>query len=155
MATGLPDILITDIKMPVMDGIELIAEVRKLSPDLKIVILSNLEDFQYAKEAIKQNVSDYIIKSDMMPRDFEQVLLKLKDSLEGAQKPWEQKSAPAQIAPVHKENFLIELLELGAVQGRIEHDTLSRAGLAEKRPLYVLQILPGAEQSRSMGREQR
>ncbi|MEK3836661.1 MULTISPECIES: response regulator [unclassified Paenibacillus] len=143
MATGLPDILITDIKMPVMDGIELIAEVRKLSPDLKIVILSNLEDFQYAKEAIKQNVSDYIIKSDMMPRDFEQVLLKLKDSLEGAQKPWEQKSAPAQIAPVHKENFLIELLELGAVQGRIEHDTLSRAGLAEKRPLYVLQILPG------------
>lgn len=143
MAAGLPDILITDIKMPVMDGIELIAEVRKRSAELKIIILSNLEDFQYAKEAIKHNVSEYMIKSDMMPRDFEQVLLKLKESLEGAQKPWEEKSAPSHIVPVHKENFLIELLERGAVQGRIEHDTVMRAGLADKRPLYVLQILPG------------
>ncbi|MFC6650159.1 response regulator [Paenibacillus rhizoplanae] len=143
MAAGLPDILITDIKMPVMDGIELIAEVRKRSAELKIIILSNLEDFQYAKEAIKHNVSEYMIKSDMMPRDFEQVLLKLKESLEGAQKPWEEKSAPAHIVPVHKENFLIGLLERGAVQGRIERDTLTLAGLADKRPLYVLQILPG------------
>lgn len=94
MAAGLPDILITDIKMPVMDGIELIAEVRKLSPDLKILILSNLEDFQYAKEAIRHSVSDYIIKSDMMPRDFEQVLLKLKQGLDEALKP-----APVQAGP--------------------------------------------------------
>lgn len=96
MESGLPDILITDIKMPVMDGIELIAEVRKLSPDIRIIILSNLEDFQYAKEAIRHSVSEYMIKSDMMPRDFELVLLKLKESLEAVQKnmPVSSQAAP-------------------------------------------------------------
>ncbi|UUZ90510.1 response regulator [Paenibacillus sp. P25] len=79
-----PDILITDIKMPVMDGLALIAEVRKFSPHMKILILSNLEDFQYAKEAIRYGVSEYLIKSDMMPRDFEEALMKVKEAIEEA-----------------------------------------------------------------------
>ncbi|MEK4851405.1 response regulator [Paenibacillus sp. FSL H7-0756] len=147
MAAGLPDILITDIKMPVMDGIELIAEVRKLSPDLKILILSNLEDFQYAKEAIRHSVSDYIIKSDMMPRDFEQVLLKLKQGLDEALKPVLVHAAPvqAEAVAVHKESLLLELLERGAVHGlEASREALVKAGLAGVPPLYLLHVVPGS-----------
>lgn len=143
---GLPDILITDIKMPVMDGIELIAEVRKLSPDLKILILSNLEDFQYAKEAIRHSVSDYIIKSDMMPRDFEQVLLKLKQSLDEALKPVpvHAVSVQTEAVAVHKESLLLELLERGAVHGLdASREALVQAGLAGVQPLYLLHLAPG------------
>lgn len=57
MSKDMPDILITDIKMPLMDGIALISEVRKINPHMKILILSNVEDFGYAKEAIRNGVS--------------------------------------------------------------------------------------------------
>lgn len=48
-----PDILITDIRMPFMDGLELSRMVKAELPDIKIVILSGYDDFEYAKQAIK------------------------------------------------------------------------------------------------------
>lgn len=57
-----PDILITDIKMPFMDGLELSRLVKKELPDLKILILSGYDEFEYAKEAISVGVTDYLLK---------------------------------------------------------------------------------------------
>ena len=57
-----PDILITDIKMPFMDGLELSRLVKKALPDTKIIILSGYNEFDYAKEAIKIGISDYLLK---------------------------------------------------------------------------------------------
>ena len=57
-----PDILITDIKMPFMDGLELSRLVKKENPDIKIVILSGFDEFQFAKQAIEVGVTDYILK---------------------------------------------------------------------------------------------
>ncbi len=57
-----PDLLITDIKMPFMDGLTLSKVVRKELPDIKIVILSGYDDFNYAKEAISIGVEDYLLK---------------------------------------------------------------------------------------------
>ena len=57
-----PDILITDIKMPFMDGLTLCKVVKKEFPDIKIVILSGYDDFNYAKEAIGIGVEDYLLK---------------------------------------------------------------------------------------------
>lgn len=54
--------LLTDIKMPFMDGIDLIREVKKLNLHIKIVILSGYSDFEYAKSAMKMGVSEYILK---------------------------------------------------------------------------------------------
>ena len=47
-----PDILITDIRMPFMDGLELAREVKKMQPWIKIIILSGHDEFDYAKKAI-------------------------------------------------------------------------------------------------------
>ena len=57
-----PDIVITDIKMPFMDGLELARHIRKDFPQIEIVILSGYEEFGYAKEAISLGVSKYLTK---------------------------------------------------------------------------------------------
>ncbi len=57
-----PDILITDIKMPFMDGLELSSLVKKELPDIKILILSGYDEFEYAKEAIRIGVTEYLLK---------------------------------------------------------------------------------------------
>lgn len=67
-----PDLLITDIKMPVMDGIELVSNVRKLYPDVISVIVSGYQDFEYAKSAMQSGVCDYLLKP-LKPSDLQQL----------------------------------------------------------------------------------
>ena len=57
-----PDILITDIKMPFMDGLELSRLVRQELTDTKIIIISGYDEFEYAKEAISIGIKDYLVK---------------------------------------------------------------------------------------------
>ena len=57
-----PDILLTDIKMPFMDGLELARIVRKELPDTRIIILSGHNEFEYARKAITLGVNDYLLK---------------------------------------------------------------------------------------------
>lgn len=57
-----PDLLITDIKMPFMDGLTLAKLTKKEIPGLKVVILSGYDDFNYAKQAINIGVEDYLLK---------------------------------------------------------------------------------------------
>jgi len=57
-----PDLLLTDICMPGMSGLELIRELREVLPQLKVVIISGHNDFDYAKTAIKYGVSEYLLK---------------------------------------------------------------------------------------------
>jgi len=65
-----PDILVTDIKMPFMDGLALSRIVKKIQPWVKIIIISGHDEFQYAKEAISIGVEEYLLKpvsaSDML-----------------------------------------------------------------------------------------
>lgn len=57
-----PDILITDIKMPFMDGLELSAAIKRTQPWIKIIILSGHDEFDYAKKAISIGIEDYLLK---------------------------------------------------------------------------------------------
>lgn len=57
-----PDLLITDIRMNEMNGLEMIKRLRANYPDLYILILSGYADFEYAKQAIKYGISDYLLK---------------------------------------------------------------------------------------------
>lgn len=57
-----PNILITDIRMPGCDGLELIERARKISPELEIVIISGYAQFEYAQTAIRYGVGDYLLK---------------------------------------------------------------------------------------------
>jgi two-component system response regulator YesN len=57
-----PDVLITDIKMPFMDGLQLSKIVREYMPWVKIIILSGHDEFSYAQTAVKIGVSEYLLK---------------------------------------------------------------------------------------------
>ena len=57
-----PDVLITDIRMPVMDGLQLIETVKKRQLDMNTIILSGYSDFEYARLALRFGVSDFLIK---------------------------------------------------------------------------------------------
>ncbi len=72
-----PDILITDIKMPLMSGLELIKQLRRENEELSIIIISGFADFNYAKEAIRYGVTGYIlkpIKTQDMQEAIDQIL---------------------------------------------------------------------------------
>lgn len=77
-----PDIIITDIKMPLMDGISMIREIRKTDNRTRFIILSCLEEFSIVRDAISAGVSDYVLKLTMTQNDMEQVLLKTVKELE-------------------------------------------------------------------------
>ncbi len=68
-----PDILVSDIKMPVMDGLELLKRLQAERPGIITFILTAFDDFPYVKQAFQLGVSDYILKAEM----DEQVLLDL------------------------------------------------------------------------------
>jgi len=63
------DILITDIKMPKMDGLELIKRVKEKNQLVKFLIISGYDEFEYARQAMKLQVNDYILK----PVDFQEL----------------------------------------------------------------------------------
>jgi two-component system response regulator YesN len=57
-----PDLIISDIKMPFMDGLELSRLIRSEMPEVKIIILTGYDDFEYAQQALRLGVSEYILK---------------------------------------------------------------------------------------------
>ena len=62
LRTAQPDVLITDIKMPFMDGLQLSKIMRQRMPWVKIIILSGHDEFEYAQQALKLGVTDYLLK---------------------------------------------------------------------------------------------
>ncbi len=79
-----PDLLITDIRMPFMDGLALIELVRKELPNTKIVIISGYDDFAYAQQAIRMGVEQYLLKPIVKDKIAE-VLIALNKKMETEQ----------------------------------------------------------------------
>jgi two-component system response regulator YesN len=65
-----PDILITDIRMPGLDGLELIKRIRSTNTNIIILVLSSFENFEYARTAMKYGVQEYLLKSGMQAEEL-------------------------------------------------------------------------------------
>lgn len=81
IAVECPDLVLSDIRMPKMDGLELMKHLNKKYPHIRIVILSGYNDFQYLQTAIKNGVSDYLLKPTDID-EFEEVFRKMKKLLD-------------------------------------------------------------------------
>lgn len=77
-----PQVVITDIKMPIMDGITLIQKIRQVDQQTLILLLSAYEDFSYARAAIQMQSTDYIIKSEITAQSMHDLLLRLQRTVE-------------------------------------------------------------------------
>ena len=76
-----PDVVLTDIKMPFMDGLELCRRLRISLPGARLVVFSGFDDFEYARQAVSMGVSEYILKPINAP-ELRQVLDKLREQLD-------------------------------------------------------------------------
>ncbi len=74
------DMILTDIKMPVMDGLELARRAKELFPEIRIVIFSGYNDFTFAQEAIRYGVTDYILKP-VDPDNFHEIIEKAEKNM--------------------------------------------------------------------------
>lgn len=75
-----PHLLITDIRMPGCDGIELIRRAKELQPKLHFIVISGYRQFEYAQNALKYGVEDYLLKP-LKQEELTEILLKLKEKL--------------------------------------------------------------------------
>jgi two-component system, response regulator YesN len=110
-----PDILITDIKMPFMNGLELARIVHETMPEVRTVILSGHDEFEYAREAIKQGVVEYLLKP-ISPADLLDVLLKISRQFEKEAAEMERLKGiqESQYLPFQRDKLLMQLV-LGGV----------------------------------------
>lgn len=80
------DILITDINMPVMDGLTLMKKGMEIFPKLKVILVSSYSNFEYVKEAIIYGAIDYILKPTLEQEDFLQLIRKCVQKLDEEKK---------------------------------------------------------------------
>lgn len=76
------DIVITDLKMPVMSGLELIRKAHAEFPKVKFIVVSGFDDFQLVKDAFALGVKEYFLKFEMEPETILQTLFKVKQEIE-------------------------------------------------------------------------
>jgi len=76
------DLLLTDIKMPVMDGLALAKRALALQPRMKIVLVSSYNDFEYVREGLRLGVTDYILKPTLEPEELRLLVVRCIERLE-------------------------------------------------------------------------
>lgn len=153
--TFAPDVVMTDISMPFMDGLTFCRKLKEQMPWTRIIIFSGYDEFEYAKEAIKLEVEEYILKpidSDELQQIFLRLKQSLDEELDRRRNADRLKRYYQESLPVLKDQFLIGLLE-----GRISDHGLMKYyideyGLALESAFYmvgVIQMKMGQEETDS------
>lgn len=129
-----PDVVLTDIRMPYMDGLTLTEKIHQKYPSMKVLIFSGYDDFEYAQKAIKLNVTEYILK----PVNGEELTAILKKIHHNLDEEIEQKRDVSQLResylnslPVMREHYLNDLV----------HGLVDRNQIGEKAREYGIDIL--------------
>lgn len=131
-----PDLVITDIKMPAMDGLEMLTEVQRLGLSPKVIVLTAYSEFTYAQQAVRLGVYDYIMKP-VVVQEFVQAIRKIQNLLEQ-----EQKRTPDTMGSL-EHIFSGVLHGISVVDQGMETFLLNRYGISVHTPLLLLLIYLG------------
>lgn len=132
-----PEIIITDIKMPQMDGLTMVRSIRSLLPESRIIILTGYRDFDYAYQAIKLEAFDFILKPTRIEQLYDVVrraVQSLKEQTTADSETERMKQLYEKNLPVIRERYLYNLLT--GVTGEIMPDESRQLGLSIN--LFVL-----------------
>jgi two-component system response regulator YesN len=114
-----PDIVITDIRMPKKNGIELFRDVLKLGWPCKVILISGYADFEYAQEAVRLGAFDYVSKP-FLAEEILSVVLKAKELIEQerreAQRVHKLESRVRESMPLLRQEFVNTLVRVSAVE---------------------------------------
>lgn len=102
-----PDLLFTDIRMPVMDGMELVSQLKKEGMAPYTVILSAYDDFSYAREAMKLGVKDFLLKSEITKEELCSCIQKAENSLK-SEENWKKERKQEEM-----KSFFLEMMKEG------------------------------------------
>lgn len=135
-----PDILITDIRMPGCDGLKLIESVHESDPGLRIIIVSGYAHFEYAQQAIRYGVGDYLLKP-ISKNEINTALRKLCDEIN-------QKHPQTSVSPVqyHNSDKDLQHLRKRLITSLLENDQLSLSADV-LRDDYHINVRPGTFQA--------
>lgn len=138
-----PDVLLTDIKMPFMDGLSLSRIVHQEFPDMKIIIISGYDDFEYARQAIQVGVEQYLLKP-ITRANLQKVLseLKVKIELEREQRNYQEKyqAESREHEQFVRTNFFIKVFE-GRMPVQEIYEEAGKLSLKLNSPCYNLLML--------------
>ena len=153
-----PDVLITDIKMPFMDGLQLSKVVREHMPWVKIVILSGHDEFEYAQKAIGLGVTDYLLKPVTVQK-LQTVLHKLNIQLDQERIEKERLKELQEQVDDHREALrerLLFKLIVGAVSPMeaVEKGQLLGLDLIARYYLVVILKLEPGDRTEQYGHEE-
>ena len=144
-----PDIVMTDIKMPYMDGLTLCKKLKELSRTIRVIIFSGFDEFEYAKEAIKMEAAEYLLKpvnAVELKEVFERVKNDLDRELDEKRNTDKLRAYYMESLPVLQESFYMALLE-----GRIAPEQIGRYmdsyQVQLQGPYYVVAVLHISQQS--------
>lgn len=123
-----PDIMITDICMPLVSGLELIEKIKELDQTVKTVIISGYDDFSYARQALSLGVTEYLLKP-FLPDEMYEVLNKIKDELSRQQTLLrnieEMQNQLENHVAVLQENFFRKIIDNTTDLGQAEEEACS------------------------------
>lgn len=108
-----PHLILTDIRMPFMDGLELSAKVKELLPSTYIVILSGHDEFKYAQDSIKLGILDYILKplgAATLTKKIQEIKARIDEDFVNKQYIFKIKNQLHQSLPLLKESLLYSLV---------------------------------------------
>lgn len=135
-----PDVLLTDIKMPFMDGLSLSRVVHQEFPDMKIIIISGHDDFEYARQAIDVGVEQYLLKP-ITRVNLQKVLEELKTKIEAEkeQKSYQEKyrDEAREYEQFSRTNFFVKLFE-GRMPVQDIYEEAAELSLKINAPCYNL-----------------
>jgi two-component system response regulator YesN len=138
---NMPDLLITDISMPGLDGIQLIDELKKLSPGIRTVILSCHDDFQYTRQAVKLHVQDYVLKESMEFEEIVDILRELINQLDEDLKEARRNQGMIRLVKQNqfalKENMISKLLGSPVLDELEWHEKMKEFGVDFAARSYI------------------
>ncbi len=117
-----PDVVLTDICMPVADGLELALWAQEHLPQAVVVVLSGYDEFEYAREAIRRNVAEYLLKP-VSAKDIRSLFLRLKERLDSGKAERDRNQSLEALAET-AERFRRERALGALLSGRLTDDEL-------------------------------
>ena len=124
-----PDILITDMRMPRIDGTELIRLAKQFKPDLQVIAISSYKDFDYVKESFREGSVDYILKHMMTEETMTNALLEAMKQIKKSEKEAPREDLIEESQNVLREKVLSQMFR-GEISVEKTEESLEKYGIS-------------------------